>query len=128
MVSLDARFVLDCARGFRPALDRFRRLRAELEPMYLSTAARAAVMADAATRDARFRRRAGEILASTEELALDPGSVRCAAEIAEELAREGRKLGGVDLFVAAGARYHGHVLLTRNPDFAGVPGLLRQPY
>lgn len=128
MVSLDARFVLDCVSGCRPAIDRFRRLRAELEPMYLSSAARAAVIADAASRDEKFRRRAEEILRSTADLAIDVESVRCAAEIAEELAREGRQLGGVDLFVAAGARHHGHVLLTRNPDFAGVPGLVREPY
>lgn len=128
MVSLDSRFVLDCAGGLPSAVDRFRQLRGSLEPLYLSVAARAAVVADAAHRDEAFRRRAEELLGSTEGLDIDPESVRCATEIAQELAKEGRRLDGVDLFVAASARQHGQAVVSRNPSFESIRGLVCQSY
>lgn len=128
MVSVDSRFVLDCARGLPTAVERFRQLRASLQPLYLSPAARAAVVVDAANQDPAFRRRIDELLGSTEGLDIDAESIRCATEIAQELAREGQRLDGVDLFVAAGARQHGQVLVSCNTEFENVPGLVRQPY
>ncbi len=128
MVSLDSRFVLDCAQQVPSALGRFRELRQRLEPLFLSVAARAAVMAEVADRDEAFRDRAEELLRSTEELGIDLESVRFAAEIAGELARQGRQLDGVDLFVAAGARQYGHIVVSRYPGFEGVPGLVCQSY
>lgn len=128
MVVLDPRFVLDCARGVPSAIDRLDELRGGTEPLYLSIAARAAVQVDAAERDVTFRRRAEELLGCVKHLEIDPESVRCAAEIAGELARQGRRLDGVDLFVAASARQHGQTVVSRNRAFESVPGLVRQSY
>lgn len=128
MVSTDARFVLDCARGLPSAIARFRRLRGELEPMYLSVAARAAIVAYARGRDEGLWQRARELLDSVESLDIDSESIRCAAEIAEELALKGRRLDGVDLFVAAAARQHDPILVSRNANFGRVAGLVCQPY
>ncbi len=128
MASLDARFVLDCASELPSAVARYRQLRERGEPLYLSVAARAAVVVRGADEGERFRRRAEALLRSTEPLDIDPGSVRCAAAIAHELAREGRRMDGVDLFVAAGARQHGQSLVSRNPSFKNVAGLVRQSY
>lgn len=128
MVILDSRFVLDCARRVPSAVARYEQLRESNEPLYLSTASRAAVIAHAAYRDEALRRQATALLRSMEGLDIDSESIRCAAEIARELAREGRRLDGVDLFVAAGARQHGQVLVSRNASFERVSGLVRQPY
>ncbi len=99
-----------------------------LQPLYPSTAAWAAVVADAVDRDATFQRKTAEILRSTQQLDIDSESIRCAAEIAGELAHEGRRLDGVDLFVAAGARLHGQVLVSSNPGFEGVVGVVCERY
>lgn len=128
MVSLDSGFVLDCARGSPLAADALRRFRESPEPLFISVAARAAVIAGAAGRGARFRRRAEELLGSLECLEIDPEAVRHAAEIAGELAEDGRTLNGVDLFVAASARQHRQSVVSRNPDFERVRGLVREPY
>lgn len=128
MVSVDSRFVLDCAEGLPSAVDRYHQLQGRQEPLYLSVAARAAVIAIAADRGPEFRRRAEELLRATEELDIDPEAMRSAAEIARELARGGRRLDGVDLFVAAGARQHGQTVVSRNPAFESVAGLDRQSY
>lgn len=128
MVTLDPRFVLDCAEEKPAALARLDRLRRELEPLYLSDPARAAVVASASAREAAFRRRVEEVLRATRALYLDPESVRCAGEIAQELAEGGRRLDGVDLFVAASARQLGQAVVSRNPSFGSVSGLVCQPY
>ncbi len=128
MVSVDARFVIDCVRGLPSAVERYRTLRDALEPLHLSVVARAAVITDAADRDATFQHKAADMIRATESLDLDAESIRCAADIARELAREGRRLDGVDLFVAAGARRHGQVLVSANPSFEHVAGLVREPY
>ncbi len=128
MASLDAGFVLDCAGELPSALSRLRQLRGDREPLYLSVAARAAVLAHSADRDAGFRQRASEVLEATENLDIDSESVRYAAEIAQELARVGRGLTGVELFVAASARQRGQIVISRNPSFEHVPGLVRESY
>ncbi len=128
MVTIDSRFVLDCATGVPSAVGRYLELQGRREPLYLSVAARAQIVAHAADRDVAFRRRVETLLGSTESVDIDPESVRCAAEIAQELARSGRRLDAVDLFVAAEARRHGQSVLSRNPSFGTVPGLVCQSY
>lgn len=128
MVSLDPSFVLDCVRRIPSATDRLRRLRGSPEPLYISTAARAAVVAYAAGQGEEFCRRAEELLGSCECLELDSEAVRCASEIAEELAHDGQQMDGVELFIAASARQHGQPVLSRNPIFERVRGLVRVSY
>ncbi len=128
MVSTDSRFVLDCVRGIPSATHQLRCLRGALEPLYISVAARAAVIAFAAGQGEKFRERTEELLRSFECLELDPEAVRCASEIASELACAGQEIDGVELFVAASARQHRQSVLSRNPTFDRVRGLVRVSY
>lgn len=128
MVTLDSRFVLDCVQGNPSATRQLLRLRGSLEPLYISTAARAAVIDSAAGQGQDFRARVAELLSSFECLALDSEAVRCASEIATELATTGQRLDGVELFTAASARQHGQAVLSRNPSFERVRGLIRMSY
>ncbi len=128
MVSLDSGFVLDCVRGVPSATDALRRAGESPEPLYISVAARAAVISYAAHEGESFRHRAEEFLGSVECLDIDPEAVGVATAIAEELAEDGRRLDGVDLFVAACARQHRQRVLSRNPELEQVRGLVREPY
>lgn len=128
MVSVDAQFVLDCAGGDPSAIARLRQFQVRLEPLYLSEVARAAVVTKAADRDDTFRHRTERLIEATERLTIDPESVRCATEIAEELALTGRRLDGVDLFVAASARRYGQAVVSRNRAFASIRGVQCQMY
>lgn len=107
---------------------RLAELRGRREPLFLSVIARAAVEVFAADQDEPFRRRTQQILGCTEALDIDPESIRCAGDIARELVSEGRRIDGVDLFVAASARQHGQAVLSRNPCFDGIRGLECQRY
>ena len=128
MVSLDSGFVLDCVRGVPSATNALRQASESPEPLYISVAARAAVISFAMNEGESFRRRAEELLDSLECLDIDPEAVDVAKAIAEELAEAGRRLDGVDLFVAACARQHRQPVLSRNVELEQVRGLVREPY
>ncbi len=128
MVSLDPGFVFDCLRGVPSAGSALRRWRESPEPLYISVAARAAVISYAAEQSESFRREAHEFLDSLVCLDIDQEAVSFATEIAEELAEDGRRLDGVDLFVAAAARQHRQSVLSRNRGLEQVRGLVRVSY
>jgi predicted nucleic acid-binding protein len=127
-VSLDADFVLDCVAGLPTALERLRYLRGIGDPLCISEIARARALSRSAARGDRFRAQTQEFLGRLGRVDLDRASIGCAAEIARELSAEGRRLDGVDLFVAASARRHRQVLLSRNPVFDGIRGVVRESY
>ncbi len=63
-----------------------------------------------------------EILDITEPISID------AARIGGECARRGEPVGTIDLLIAAAAKHHHAHLLSRDRDFAGIPGLTLETY
>ncbi|MEK6988074.1 MAG: type II toxin-antitoxin system VapC family toxin [Candidatus Thermoplasmatota archaeon] len=63
-----------------------------------------------------------------EFLEVDAAVAGEAGRLGAELLRRGQGLPTTDLLIAAAARLHGHVLVTRDTDFQRVPGLAIEGY
>ena len=63
-----------------------------------------------------------DILDGTEPIAVE------AARMGGECSRRGEHVGTIDLLIAATARHHHAHLLSRDPDFARIPGLILETY
>lgn len=63
-----------------------------------------------------------ETLPITEEVAME------AARLGAQMIREGAPIGTIDLLIAATAKVHRIPLITRDKDFASLPGVTLQTY
>jgi predicted nucleic acid-binding protein len=69
-----------------------------------------------------------DLFSRLEVLEIDARVAQEAGSLGGELLRRGHPLATTDLLIAAAAKHHGHVLVTRDDDFHGIPGLALEGY
>ena len=123
-VLLDTNVFKDFLTGGSDTLEAFRQARR----LCVNTVALAELLTGFAlgSRPDANRRLLSRFLASPRVslLALGPDTAEHYADICTRLRRKGRPIPTNDMWIAASAREHGLVLLTRNAHFQEVDGLL----
>lgn len=128
MRCLDATFLVDYSRGKPAAVERVRELTEMGEDLATPAVAMTEVLIGANYRGGRQLARTLEFL---ESLAVLPFDITVAAEagrMGADALRRGSPIRGHDLLVAATARHHRAILVTRDGVFAGVSGLAVESY
>jgi len=128
MRCLDSTFLIDVAKGRGNAEAKARALVAAGERMAMAAPVLAEVMVGAHYRGGIYHRRMLEFMSSLEVLETTAEIAMEAGEIGAELMRRGTAAGTIDLILAATAKRHGAILLTRDTAFAKVPGLAVENY
>lgn len=86
------------------------------------------VMEGAYRRGGRYLVRAREMLGRFEVLEVGREEADEAARLGAECLSRGKAVPHMDLLVAAAARKHGQILITRDLDFSRIPGLVVESY
>lgn len=124
----DATFLIDVVRGDAGASERVHEMRATGEPLRSPSPAVAELLLGALWRAGRAQRQTLEFAREIETLPIDYDVAAEAARIGARLFRKGRPLPLVDLLIAATARVHHLVLLTRDRGFSNIEDLAVEPY
>jgi tRNA(fMet)-specific endonuclease VapC len=120
-VVLDSSALIDALRGNEDLLRETDRIEQSGGLPVLSTVAVFEVLSGVEfTRSRLERTRVEALLARFRIEAFDQDSARRAAELRAELLRVGRSPGAPDVMIAGQALAGGHVLVTRDRDFARV--------
>ncbi len=69
-----------------------------------------------------------DLASRLEVLPIDDPVAAEAGRLGAELLRRGHSLPTTDLLIAAAARLHQHILVTRDEDFQRIPGLAVEGY
>lgn len=128
MRCFDASFVVDLLAGDEGARRKAAELEASGERLSISVPAMAEVLMGAHFAGGAYLRRTLELVAGLEVLPADGALAAEAGELGAELMRRGARPGAADLIVAASARLHRRILLTRDKAFATMPGVAVETY
>lgn len=88
----------------------------------------AEVLRGASLGDSQQRRQTEELLEQLEILPLDGRSARAAGLLSADCLRRGKNVPILDCLMAAIAAGHEATLITRDADFARIPGLAVETY
>jgi predicted nucleic acid-binding protein len=125
---LDSTFCIDLAKGSPDALAKADELSKAGERLAIPAPALTGFLVGAFHQGGRRLSQALEFVSELEVLALtEPISVD-AARLGAECARRGEAVGTVDLLIASTAKHHHVPLLSRDRDFARIPGLTLETY
>jgi predicted nucleic acid-binding protein len=125
---LDSCFLVDLLAADSAALNKATELERAGERLSIAAPAATEVLMGAHFRGGVYLRKAIELLASLELIPADSPVVGDAGELGAEMMRRGVRAGAADLLIAASARVHQKVLLTRDTAFVRVPGLAVETY
>jgi tRNA(fMet)-specific endonuclease VapC len=128
MRSLDASFCFDLLRGDSHARDRAREWESTSEPLSIAAPAYAEFLRAGYRRGGRFLERSLALGTQLEMLPVDGPAADDAARLGAECDRRGAAIADLDLLIAAVVRRRGAILVTRDSDFARVPGLQIETY
>ncbi len=128
MRSLDAGFLVDLLKGEGAAVEKARELQASGEHLSIAAPALAEVLIGANFRGGRTLSKTWEVLSSVDVLDVDATVAAEAGRIGAELLRRGIAFATVDLLIAAAAKVHQHILVTRDAAFSRIPGLAVEAY
>ncbi len=128
MRCLDASFVIDVLRGVPAALAKVEAMETSRESLATPALCAAEVLRGAHLGARREVQRTEELLAQLEVLPFDLEAARETAAISAECHRRGREVPLLDCAVAAIARRNRAALVTRDADFARIPGLSVETY
>ncbi len=128
MRCLDASFLIDLLRSVPSAVTKAAELGRLGETLATPASCVAEVLRGANLGSRREARRTEELLAQLDVLPIDLSVAREAALISVECDRRGIAVPLMDCLVAAAARTQHAPLVTRDADFARIPGLLVETY
>lgn len=128
MRCFDTSFLIDYVRGEGRAVRKVREFTEEGERMVAPSVAVAELLVGAHYRGGRELSKTLELLEVLEVLPFDSSVAEEAGRMGAESLRRGSPLLGVDLLVAATARVHRGILVSRDNIFSGVPGLALENY
>jgi predicted nucleic acid-binding protein len=128
MRSLDASFCFDLLRGDVHAGNRAREWEATGESLSIAAPVYAEFLRAGYRRGGRFLERSLAFVSQLEMLSIDGAVADEAARLGAECDHRGTSLANTDLLIAAVVRRHGGTLVTRDGDFARVPGLQVETY
>ncbi len=128
MKCLDSTFCIDFANGVPEALAKAEELSAIGERLAIPAPALTEFLVGAFYQEGRRLAQALEFVSELEVLDVtEPISVD-AARLGGECARRGEMVGTIDLLIASTAKHHHAHLLSRDKDFARIPGLTLETY
>src|SRR3990172_260228 len=122
MRCLDASFVVDLLAGDPAAARKAAELEVSGERLSISVPAMAEVLMGAHFAGGGYLRKTLGLMAGLEGLPADAAVGAEAGELGAELMRRGERPAASDLIVAASARLHRKILLTRDGAFSTMPG------
>lgn len=128
MRCLDSSFIVDLLAGEVAAVRKAAELESTGERLSVTAPAMAEVLVGAQFRGGPYLRKALELLAGLDVLVADASVAAEAGELGAELLRRGARPASADLLIAATARLHRKILLTRDKGFAAIPGLAVETY
>ena len=128
MRCFDSTFLIDYARGEVRAVEKVRELLEVGERLSIPAAAAAEVLVGAHYRGGRELSRTLEFLDRLEVLPFDIAEAAEAGRLGAEALRRGAPIAGNDLLVAATARHHRGILVSRDGVFSHVAGLAVEAY
>lgn len=128
MRCFDSTFLIDYVRGESSAVDKVRELLESAERLTTPAVAAAELLVGAHYRGGRELTRTLEFLERLDVLSFDVADAAEAGRIGAESMRRGVPLVGNDLLVAATARHHRGILVSRDSVFSMVPGLAVEAY
>jgi tRNA(fMet)-specific endonuclease VapC len=128
MHCFDTTFLIDYVRGEPSAVGKVRELLASSERLTTPAAAAAELLVGAHYRGGRELARTLELMENLEVLPFDVAEAAEAGRMGAESLHRGSPLAGIDLLVAATARHHRGILVSRDSVFSSVPGLAVEPY
>lgn len=128
MRCFDSTFLIDYARGDTRAVEKVRELLEVGERLSIPAVAAAEVLVGAHYRGGRELSRTLEFLERLEVLPFDIAEAAEAGRLGAEALRRGAPIAGNDLLVAATARHHRGILVSRDGVFSHVAGLAVEAY
>ena len=128
MRSLDASYCFDLLRGDEFARQRSIDWETQGERLTIAAPALAEFLRAGHRRGGRLLERSTALARRLEVLPLDGPSAEEAARMGGECDRRGVAVANSDLMIAAVVRLHRGILVTRDHDFARIPGLQIETY
>lgn len=128
MHCFDTTFLVDYVRGENSAVGKVRELLESAERLTTPAAAAAEVLVGAHYRGGRELARTLEFLENLDVLPFDVAEAAEAGRMGAESLHRGSPLAGIDLLVAATARHHRGILVSKDNVFSSVPGLAVEAY
>ncbi len=128
MRAIDSSFCIDLSNGDPGAAAKASELSGSGERVGIPAPALTEFLIGAFTRGGRRLAQALELVSSLEVLDTTEQIAVEAARLGGECARRGQPVGSLDLLIAASAIHHRATLLSRDSDFARIPGLTLEVY
>ena len=128
MRCLDSTFLIDLLKGDDAAAAKMREIEGLGESVSLPAPCLTEVLLGAHFKGGDLLRDTLDVVARLDILEVDAAAASEAGRLGAELLRRGRGLPTTDLLIAACARLGGHILVTRDTDFARIPGLAVEGY
>lgn len=128
MKCLDSTFCIDLLKGLPEARARAEELVREGERLAIAAPALTEVLVGAFRQGGRRLAQSLDFVAQLEVLGVNEDIALEAARVGGECLRRGEAVGTTDLLIAATAKQHRAHLVSRDRDFARVPGLILETY
>lgn len=128
MRCLDSTFLIDLLKGDDAAVAKMREIESLGEPVSLPAPCLAEILLGAHFKGGDLLRDTLHVVARLDVLEVDAAVAGEAGRLGAELLRRGQGLPTTDLLIAAAARLKGQILVTRDADFARIPGLAVEGY
>lgn len=128
MKCLDSTFCIDLLKGLPEARARADELVRQGERVAVAAPAVTEVLVGAFRQGGQRLSQALDFFAELEVLDVDEGIAIEAARVGGECLRRGEPVGTTDLLIAAAAKKHHAHLVSRDRDFAKIPGLTLETY
>ncbi len=128
MRCLDSTFLIDLLRGEGASAAKLRALEASGEGLSIASPALTEILVGAYFKGGAVLKETLELASGLEVLAVDEPVAAEAGRLGAELLHRGLPIPTVDLLIAAAAKLHQHILVTRDEDFSRIPGLAVEAY
>jgi tRNA(fMet)-specific endonuclease VapC len=128
MRCLDSTFLVDLAKDEPAARAKAKAWFDAGEMLSVAAPALAEILQGAFFRGGAHLTKTYEMLSTLEVLDVDRDVAAEAGRLGAELLKEGAGVSTTDLLIAACARFHGQVLVTRDTAFSRIPGLGTETY
>jgi len=125
---LDSTFLIDLLKGDAAALAKMREIESLGEPVSLAAPSLTELLLGAHFKGGALLRDTLDAVSRLDVLEIDAAVAGEAGRLGAELLRRGQGLPTTDLLIGAAARLHRSVLVTRDTDFARIPGLAVEGY
>ncbi len=128
MRCLDSTFLIDLLGGEGASAAKLRGLEASGEGLSIASPALTEILVGAYFKGSTVLKETLELVSRLEVLVVDEQVAAEAGRMGAEFLHRGLPLPTVDLLIAAAAKLHQHILITRDEDFSRIPGLVVETY